>query len=198
MPLECSCDDFRKCDHDYWYEGWSLGAPASNSRCCECGALVSKIPDYVQSILEYETYIPEGYDYEKNHDEFVESDEHGKNYDHDCERFERWVHTHFRCERCTDIAEAIQSLGYCEILPGDLIDSYSEYLELNDLKPVKWVVDYDGVLHPMKFTKFDYFMKGLDEKINRIKFEFKYKFSMFRIRVKSWLIKYGIMRRKKS
>lgn len=166
MGLSCSCDDFDKRDHDSWWEPGRRSVPPAGERCCECNALLPE-GEKRASIMSGEVYDPGEIEPqprppwdvdadEMDDDAFaaVEStwdiycDKYG--WDSDCERFERYT-SEYRCERCEDLADAIEGLGYCMIAPGDLPSAHAEYVNEHAEQrrhPIIWKPDPDGVWHP--------------------------------------------------
>lgn len=176
MGLSCSCDDFDKGEYDTWWEvPYRAPAPAG-AMCCECGA---PIPAGLRTwaIDTMEVYTPdvepprspwdvdanemsdEAFEaLEKTWDTFCET--HG--YDDEYERFERCAGTEYRCERCDDLATALDGsaaeggLGFCTIGPGQLIEAHLEYVsDYVGGPPMVWVRDKAGILNPRRKTKWE-------------------------------------------
>lgn len=152
MGLSCGCDDFDKSDYDHWWEPGRPSVPPSGERCCECNALLPP-GEKRATILHGEVYEPDepcpGW---PDVDEDVEfeawADRTG--WDWETERCERYT-SEYRCERCADLADAIEALGYCMIAPGELIDSHAEYVNEHAAQrrhTVIWKQNPDGVWHP--------------------------------------------------
>jgi hypothetical protein len=74
-------------------------------------------------------------------------EKHG--WDDDYERCERCVEEFYRCERCAGLAESIEELGYCFIIPGELISDHEEYV-YEQGGSVRWEKDENGVFQPRK------------------------------------------------
>jgi hypothetical protein len=72
--------------------------------------------------------------------------EHG--YNGETERCERAAEKFWRCARCSDLAAAYEELGYCMIVPGDLIACNIEYAWENAGARRKWTPDASGTLQP--------------------------------------------------
>lgn len=183
MGLSCSCEDFDAADYESWWEPGRPSVPPAGERCCECGA---HLPDGVEckTIWHGEVYdpgeiepaprAPWDVDADEMDDEafaVIEGawdaycDKHG--WDSERERFERF-YTSYRCERCADLATALDGderdggLGFCMIAPGELIDNHTEYVnEVQELAPgvarreIIWKQDSDGVWHPRRKTVAD-------------------------------------------
>lgn len=174
MTLSCSCSDFDKGDHESWWEPGRSSVPPAGTRCCECNA---PLPDNVEhkTILCGKVYDPGEIEKQPRPPWDVDSDEmtddefdaieaawdaYCDKYGWDCEtdRFERY-NSEYRCERCNDLKDAIEGMGFCMIGPGDLIASHTEYVnEVQELAPgvvrreIIWRKNADGVWHPSRKT----------------------------------------------
>lgn len=178
MTLYCSCADFEKSEHEKWWEPGRRSIPPSGARCCECGALLPE-GEARASILEGEVYDP--YDIEPmprspwdvDADEMTDEefaaverawdaycDKHG--WDSETKRFERFDIA-YRCERCGDLADAIEDMGYCMLAPGSLIEAHEEYVnEVQEFatgivrREIVWRRDKSGVWNPRRKTVWDH------------------------------------------
>lgn len=64
-------------------------------------------------------------------------------------RFEKSGTVYLRCERCAGVAKAIGDVGYCSPIMEELVETHTEYTEIeNGCRPVVWVADENGVLNP--------------------------------------------------
>lgn len=176
MGLSCYCDDFDKGEHDHWWEpGRTTVAPAGE-QCSECNAPVGGIQ--CRTICDCEVYEPDEdlpphpedvlgdepdcstlsrhwcqlYDAMET---YREQRETALGWDSDYERFERSTLS-YRCERCSDLAESIEDLGYCMIEPGGLPSAHEEYVEQSGKPEILWQPDRDGVLHPRRMSQWDF------------------------------------------
>lgn len=176
MGLSCYCDDFDKSEHTKWFEPGRRSVPQPDETCCECNAPLPA--ETCQSILCGEVYEP---DVEMPpHPEDVLGDEPSDinlarhwdqrysameaerdelcdkyGWDDECERFERYSVQH-RCERCEDLASAIEDIGYCMIIPGDLMESHCEYVEQSGGAEMIWKPNRYGIWHPRRMTRTDF------------------------------------------
>lgn len=171
MTLSCSCAEFDPSEHDSWWEPGRRSVPPAGARCCECNA---PLPDGERcpTILSHtvvETEEPEPPDFATVEDEDEAerleaaweawAERNGWNSDHDrCETSEAF----HRCERCGDLADAIEDMGFCMIEPGDLISAHEEYVnETQELAPgvarreIIWAKNKDDVWHPRRKTAAD-------------------------------------------
>lgn len=197
MGLSCSCDDFDKGEHDRWWEPGSRLVPPAGTRCCECCAPLPATPH--ACIVHFEVYNPEDeIEPRPPHPEDVLDDEpedfnlarhwaqrydameqaqedydrrHG--WDSDYERFERVRSRDYRCERCDDLADAIEALGYCMIPPGELIESHLEYAEEHGTGNLIWK-PFAGVWHPYKRIPEDDLRDGIKLRLRRARFWLRY------------------------
>lgn len=169
MGLSCACADFDPSEHDFWWEpGGTAPAPAG-CRCCECGAAIPA-GETVQTIDHMEVYDPgtEMPPHPDDADEDLSDEEYRRRerayddaadrlgWDGETERFVRLDRADYRCERCSDLAAAIEDLGYCMVPPGDLAAQHSEYVEQSGGHEVIWKRDRAGVLHPRRMTRWDF------------------------------------------
>lgn len=158
MTLSCACNDFDKGDHDSWWEPGRRSVPPPGERCCECNAALPAgekrasilhgevyEPDAAALAADPEPEEPEDDDWDKFDARYdAWRDRHG--WDSKFERFERYT-SEYRCERCEDLAAAIEDLGYCMIAPGELPDAHAEYV--NERRhQIIWKQNPDGVWHP--------------------------------------------------
>lgn len=176
MGLSCSCD-FEKGEYERWYEPGGLRSAPSGTRCCECGAAIPE-GDVVNTTFEFEVYEPEEERPEWNGPpepfRWAEAEEavalwdeaYGLamqaieaaqerydakyGFDREYERCERLAYTSFRCERCGGLAESIEDLGYCMIVPGELPEAHAEYVYEHSGANIRWVPDQNGVLNPKR------------------------------------------------
>lgn len=182
MGLSCACD-FDKSECESWYEPGGKRVPPVGETCCECAAPLpagEKAPCIVSSEV-YEPDEPEPRDpYEAENDETVSDDELAEierlhdawrertGWDGDTERHERVRSTDYRCERCADLAEAIEDLGYCMIAPGDLADCHTDYVAESGGHEVMWKPDAAGVWQPRRMTRWDFARRELISRRNRL------------------------------
>lgn len=185
MILSCSCRDFDNGDFDSWWEASTLTAPAG-TRCCECNAPIPEGTPCAGFIsyevwepedIEDEPPDPEhvlgdepecsvlSRHWEHLHLEMEIAREiwfEDRGYDYDCERFERETGRQYRCDRCAGLATALDGdeneggLGFCVILPGDLIEAHRDYIEQAGRHEMIWVRDRNGVLNPRRLTRLDF------------------------------------------
>lgn len=171
MTLSCSCTDFDPAEHDSWWEPGRASIPPPGSRCCECNAL---LPDgekrqtiLAHTVVEPKEPMPE-WPYNAEADEEEERLEAAwvawaerNGWDSETERCVETAAEH-RCERCGDLADAIEDMGYCMIAPGSLIEAHEEYVndvqELADgvvRREIIWTKDKAGVWNPRRKTDAD-------------------------------------------
>lgn len=187
MGLSCSCGDFDKSELDHWYEPGRRSIPSAGTRCCECDALLP--PEPCATILLGDVYEPDAerpphpedvlddepedvtlarlwaQRHDAMEDELSAFDrEHG--WDSETERFERYT-TEYRCERCGGLAEAIEDLGYCMILPGALAEAHCEYVEQSGGAEMIWKRGRDGIWHPRRMTRADFAKREARRRWNR-------------------------------
>lgn len=196
MGLSCSCDDFDKSDFERWWEPGGKSVPPAWSRCCECNAPLP--PEKHDCIVHMEVYDPGEIEPRPPHPEDVLDDEpedvnlarfwaqrydameadqeayddrHG--WDSDDERYVRVASKDYRCERCSDLADSIEDLGYCIIAPGELAECHTEYV--NDIAehrtgpPIIWAKGKDRVWNPRPRTRRDDRRDAVRRRINRTK-----------------------------
>lgn len=211
MGLSCSCDDFDKGDHDWWWEAPYRSVPPPSTTCCECGAaLPSGIEAECFDTMEvYEPATPRPPSAENVLDDEPEevnlSRHWGQRYDqleadqeawddangwdHYYERCERVCETQYRCERCEDLAAAFvgeEGLGFCTIAPGDLISSHREYsLEYGD-GSIVWKRFPGGVMHPCRMLPEERLVEWLGVKRRRIAYWLRWGWKSD-LRCKVWL-----------
>lgn len=171
MGLSCSCHDFDKGEFEYWWDAPYQTTTQSDTTCCECNAVIP-VGTPATAFDSMEAYTPDvpvprapwdvdakeemsDDDFEKLEkawDEFC--DQYG--WDSDYERFERCTSTDYRCERCSDLAKALDGskdeggLGFCLIGPGELIDAHHDYIAMSGGRKMQWLPDVGGVLHPQR------------------------------------------------
>ncbi len=169
MGLSCSCEDFDKSEFDWWYEPGGAAAAPAWCTCCECDAPIAE-GEQVQTIDHWEVYEPDEAlpPDPDDSDEDLSDDDYRRiskardeacdrlGWDDDCERFERLERVDYRCERCSDLAETIEALGYCMVPPGELIGQHCEYVEQSGGHEVIWKRDAAGVLQPHRMTRLDF------------------------------------------
>ena len=183
MGLSCSCDDFDPSEHDCYFEHGRANVPPAGTKCCECNA---PLPSEKQScVLEYEVYEPEEPEPEQQPwggwpEEMTEAEIAGKEairdawetrngYDIDTERClksSKW----YRCDRCAGLAEAIEDLGYCMVIPGELIEDHLEFIDEHGHALRKWVPDAAGVLNPHPWTRTDHIMDWATRKYRVVRY----------------------------
>lgn len=173
MTLSCSCADFDKSEHERWWEPGRASVPPAGTRCCECNAPLPE-GEKQQTILAGEVYEPDDAtlaadpEPEETEDDDADDfdarldawrDRHG--WDGETDRFERFT-SDYRCERCADLADAIEGMGFCMLAPGDLASAHEEYVnETQELAPgverreIIWAKGKDGVWHPRRKTAGD-------------------------------------------
>jgi len=163
MGLSCACSDFDPSEHDAWWEPGRRSLPEPGERCCECCAPLPA-GEKAATILAHTVVEPPDLtgdpeptedDYEDDcgaYDDALDAWHARHGWDTDTERF---VATEAlrRCERCADLADAIEGMGYCMVPPGELADQHQEYV--NDVAehsthPIRWKQDPDGVWHPRR------------------------------------------------
>lgn len=203
MGLSCSCDDFDKGDFDHWWEPGGQGTPPPGTICCECGAPVPVEPrpcvDHME-VWEPANVPPAPWeidDSKMTYEEFLDAedrwhafcDEHG--WDSDCERFERCASSDYRCDRCDGLVESIESLGYCAIAPGDLIDNHVEYVAEHGSHEVIWKRGRDGILNPRRMTRLDFAKREAWRRWRRIRYFVRYGWKTWL----RWTVWGGIQRR---
>lgn len=173
MTLSCSCPDFDPSEHESWWEMGRPSVPPPGSRCCECNALLP-YGEQCQTILAHTVVEPDEPHPEWPHN--AETDEEEE------ERFEAafdaWAERNgwnseterceasdasYRCERCGDLSDAIEDMGFCMIAPGSLMESHEEYVnDVQELAPgvirreIVWRRDKAGVWHPRRKTVWDH------------------------------------------
>lgn len=181
MGLSCECSDFDKSEYDHWWEPGGKRAPPTGQTCCECHAPLP-VGETAPCIVSSEVYEPEepaprdpvdvDADEEMSDEEFKAlerrhedyQDRHG--WDGDTERYERVRSIGYRCERCADLAEAIEDLGYCMIAPGELAECHEEYVAESGGHEVIWKPDHGGVFHPRRMTRWDFARRELRRRRN--------------------------------
>jgi hypothetical protein len=109
-------------------------------------------------------------------------DKHG--WDSDTERYERCIGADYRCERCEDLADSIEALGYCMIGPGDLISSHLEFIHEHHYAERKWTENKDGVLNPVPWNRMDYFRDWRRKKWRSFSWKAKLSYWTWRGRIK--------------
>lgn len=200
MGLSCSCGDFDKSEHNAWFEPGRRTIPPAGTTCCECNAPLLAEP--CQTILCGEVYDlgveppphpedvlddePEDFNLARHWNQRYDALEreredfcadHG--WDDECGRFERFD-LQYRCERCEGLADAIENLGYCMILPGELMESHCEYIEQTGGHEMIWQPDRTGVWHPRRMTHADFAKREVRRRIRNAWF-------FVRFGWKSWL-----------
>lgn len=170
MGLSCSCDDFDPSEHESWWEPGQPSVPPAGARCCECGAHLP-VTEKCATILHHDAYEPDdaALDADPEPDEDDHPDMDGHEFDElldawrdrhgwnsECDRFERTTRD-YRCERCADLADAIEGMGFCMIPPGDLIEQHTEYVnETQEMAPgvarreIVWSQNKAGVWNPRR------------------------------------------------
>ncbi len=168
MGLSCSCDDFDKADFENWWEGGYRRKAPAGITCCECGGPVEEGAE-VGAIDHFEVFDPPNApDFPTDQRDDESDNDYEDRYkrekrlrkslgwEDDYERYERCTGTDYRCERCDGLAESIESLGYCMIAPGDLIECHIEYAREHSGAFIKWTPDAAGVSQPHRWTKWDH------------------------------------------
>lgn len=201
MGLSCSCDDFDKGDYDRWWDAPYTRAAPAGATCCECDAAIPE-GSQVQAFdcwTVFEPDVPEPRSFEplyrvtdsvleRHADQLAEEyelarerweDETG--WDWDTERHERIEGVDYRCERCADLAVALDGtkaeggLGFCLIGPGQLIETHLEYVtDYVGGPPMTWARGKDGVFHPRRKTVWELRREALGRKRRQISYFFRY------------------------
>lgn len=95
-------------------------------------------------------------------------------FDDEGRRCERVVARDYRCERCGDLADSIEELGYCTIHMGQLIEAHMEFIEEHGLAPMVWRKDRDGVLNPVRLTRMEIMRRDVMDAYRRAIFNLRY------------------------
>lgn len=182
MGLSCSCD-YDWDGESPWYEPGGFRVPTAGAACCECHAHLPA-GEPAQAIDRYDPYEPEGepppYPEDVLDDEpecAVLARHWGQMYDAMGQSREDWEEAHgwhsenecyveesteFRCDRCAGLATALDGsakeggLGYCMILPGELVDNHVEYVAEHGQHEIGWWPGRDGVWQPRRLSRLDF------------------------------------------
>ncbi len=195
MGLSCSCDY----DGDYdngWYDRGKPSVPPPGETCCECDAPLPAEP--CQTIFFYDPYEPDGEPPPHPDDELDDEpedanlrrhwnqlydamerareewdDANGWDSDHEMYVTET---AHYRCERCEGLATALDGskdeggLGYCMIVPGELIEAHRDYIEMSGGAEMIWTRDPAGVLNPRRMTRLDFARREARRRISNARY----------------------------
>ena len=109
MSLSCSCDG----DYDWWYTTSGDYAPLSTKRSRKCCSCRERIPVGALSVA-FDCY------------KFPENDIEERIY---CDEVP--LAPKFMCERCGDLYNSFDELGFCIKLGDDMRELVREYAEMN-------------------------------------------------------------------